>query len=103
MKNALDSNGDGKLNMKDVKKSSKAVASDVREKTIGYLTAALGLVAGLAWNDAIKAFIEAYYPLSQDSLAAKFMYAGLVTVIVVVLTAVVVKLAKQKEQEQEEK
>lgn len=54
-------------------------------KTIGYVSAALGLVAGLAWNDAIKSAIEAVFPLGTGSIWAKFIYALLVTVAVVIL------------------
>lgn len=57
--------------------------AEVREKTIGYITAAFGLVAGLAWNEAIKALIDAIFPLSKNSITAKFVYAGLVTAVVI--------------------
>jgi len=43
-------------------------------------------VAGLAWNEAIKALIEYLYPLDKNSLLAKFVYAALITIIVVVFT-----------------
>ena len=59
---------------------------EVRERTAGYVTAALGLVAGLAWNEAIKSLIEEIFPIGANTLAAKFAYAILVTVIVVVCT-----------------
>ncbi|PIQ66910.1 MAG: hypothetical protein COV95_01600 [Candidatus Zambryskibacteria bacterium CG11_big_fil_rev_8_21_14_0_20_40_24] len=49
------------------------------------MSAAFGLVAGLAWNDAIKEFIEVIFPLSKDTVAVKFLYAVLVTVVVVIL------------------
>lgn len=58
---------------------------EVRVKAFGYVSAALGLVAGLAWNDAIKAFIEAVFPLTKDTIFVKFMYALLVTLAVVIL------------------
>ncbi|MBI4159908.1 hypothetical protein HY504_01950 [Candidatus Wolfebacteria bacterium] len=56
------------------------------------MTAALGLVAGLAWNEAIKAFIEYFFPVSQNSILAKLTYAVLLTIIVVVLTVYLVRL-----------
>ena len=36
----------------------KRIRDLVRERTMGYIVGALGLVAGLAWNDAIKSLIE---------------------------------------------
>ena len=62
------------------------LVGEVRERTLGYLTAAFGLVAGLAWNEAIKALIEAVYPASRDSVTAKFLYALIVTAVVVAVT-----------------
>ena len=50
-------------------------------------SASLGLVAALAWNEAIKATIQQVFGTS-DSLAGLYTYAILATVLaVVVLTA----------------
>jgi len=43
-----------KNNFKKIKAEQMRIREEVRKKTIGYIVAALGLVAGLAWNDAIK-------------------------------------------------
>ena len=59
---------------------------EIKKQTAGYLTAALGLVAGLAWNDAIKSLIEAFYPFAKDGVFAKFFYAILITIIVVFIS-----------------
>ncbi|NBX51723.1 hypothetical protein EBT25_17750 [bacterium] len=63
-----------------------------REQTLGFITAALSLVAGLAWNDAITAMIKEVFPSGASNLLAKFFYAALVTVVVVVLSLVVQKI-----------
>ncbi len=68
------------------REESARVRREVRERTAGYITAALGLVAGLAWNEAIKAFIEYFFPVSQNSILAKLIYAIAMTIVVVVLT-----------------
>ncbi|OGF73512.1 hypothetical protein A2W48_00115 [Candidatus Giovannonibacteria bacterium RIFCSPHIGHO2_12_44_12] len=70
---------------------------EVREKTFGYILAALGLVAGLAWNEAIKSVIEYFYPASQNGLAAKFIYAILITVVVVLISTYLVRLSSKKD------
>jgi hypothetical protein len=61
------------------------INKELRSQTFGYISAALGLVAGLAWNDAIKNLIETIFPLSQDTIFMKFLYAILVTIAVVML------------------
>lgn len=58
---------------------------EFKAKTVGYIVGALGLVAGLAWNEAIKGFIDYLYPLGKDSLPAKFIYAIAITIIVALL------------------
>ena len=58
---------------------------ELKAKTFGYVSAALGLVAGLAWNDAISSMIEAFFPLSKDTVGVKFLYAALVTMAVVLV------------------
>ena len=101
MNKLLDTNGDGTVDMKDVKERSAAVASEVKEKTVTYITAALGLVAGLAWNEAIKAAIEIYVPLGADSVAAKFVYALVMTLLLVGMSMILVRLAKKTSEEKE--
>lgn len=58
---------------------------ELKSKTFGYISAALGLVAGLAWNDAIKELIEVAFPLTKNTIGVKFLYAILVTIAVVIL------------------
>jgi len=71
--------------MNQFQKDMHESVSEVKGRSFGYISAALGLVAGLAWNDAIKEFIEVIFPLSKDTVAVKFLYAILVTVAVVIL------------------
>jgi hypothetical protein len=66
--------------------------SEMRGKILAYIGGAMGLVAGLAWNDAIKELIQYAFPLATDTLAAKFIYAGLVTVVVVIIITYLEKL-----------
>lgn len=67
---------------------------EVREKTLGYIITSFGLVAGLAWNDAIKAFIDRFFSDPGNGLKAKFLYASLLTVIVVLVSLYVSRLFK---------
>ena len=80
------------------KKESSYVQKEVRQNLVKYIGAAFGLVAGLAWNDAIKALIEFLFPFQKNELLAKFIYAILITLVVVIITAYLVKLFKKEEE-----
>ena len=79
-----------------IKEEGKIMKMEVRERMLGFITGAFGLVAGLAWNDAIKTMIEYLFPLGKDGLWAKFIYAGLVSVVVIILTVFLARLFKDK-------
>lgn len=65
---------------------SQRLRKEVRNQTIGYIVGAFGIVAGLAWNDAIRALIDHFSKSEANSLPAKFLYAIIITLIVVVVT-----------------
>ncbi len=73
------------------------VADEVKEKLISYLLAAFGLIAGLAWNEAIKGAIDVIYPTPEGSLTAKFLYAGILTLMIAVITTILVWVTKRDE------
>ena len=88
------------VNMQKIKEEGKALQREMRERVLGFITGGLGFVAGLAWNDAIKAAIESAFPLGKDSLPAKFIYAGVISLVVVILTVYLVRLLKEDEKKQ---
>ena len=67
------------------------IKSKIKEQTSGYITGALGLVAGLAWSDAIKSLIEVLFPFAKSGLWAKFIYAVIITFVVVILGTYILK------------
>ncbi|PIQ91443.1 MAG: hypothetical protein COV70_03660 [Parcubacteria group bacterium CG11_big_fil_rev_8_21_14_0_20_39_22] len=81
--------------MENSNKEKPKTSTEVRDRSIGYVTAALSLVAGLAWNDAVKALIEYVYPLKANNVTAKFVYAFLITIVVVILTMVIAKVLRR--------
>ena len=89
--------------MKEIKNTLKEEIKDVREemkdKTVGYIVTALGLVAGLAWNDAVKTLIENFFPADENTVWAKFTYAAIITIIVVLASVYLVKIFKKEEKE----
>jgi hypothetical protein len=71
----------------------KAATQVIRERMSGAIIGAFGLVAGIAWNDAVKALIDHFYPPSQGGdILPKFLYALIVTVIVSILIYVITKI-----------
>ncbi|PIR92919.1 hypothetical protein COT99_03685 [Candidatus Falkowbacteria bacterium CG10_big_fil_rev_8_21_14_0_10_43_10] len=68
---------------------------EFRERILGYIIGAFGLVASLAWNDAITAMIEKIFPLGKDTIVAKFIYAFVMTVVLVIIAVYLVKLLKK--------
>ena len=71
---------------------------DVLEKVAALLTAAFGLVAALAWNDAIKALFkgpcgtEGAGALCSLSSGGPWVYAIIITIIAVFVTIWIGKL-----------
>jgi hypothetical protein len=57
-------------------------------------SASLGLVAALAWNEAIKALIKKILG-EDDSLAGLFIYAIIATVIAVVVLIILARAASR--------
>ena len=67
------------------------------ETTAALITSAFGLVAALAWNEAIKTAIGLWLQ-NDDQVLGMVIYALIVTVIAVVATlAIAMALAKAKE------
>jgi len=81
------------------KSKAEEIKTEAKQKIISYIVAAFGLVAGLAWNEAIKSLIEWVFPLSRDTLLLKFVYAILITLILVIVSAHLVKLLKVERKE----
>ena len=65
---------------------SKKLTSEIKERVWGYLVGALGLVAGIAWNDAVRALIDTLFPVAKDGIAMKFAYAAIVTLVIIIVT-----------------
>ena len=75
----------------------KRLQRELRQKTFGYIIAAFGLVAGLAWNDAIKIAIEYIFPFSTETIIAKLIYAIIMTAIVVLISIYIMGTIEEDE------
>lgn len=69
---------------------------EFRTRTIGFIATALGLVVGLAWNDAVKTLIETLFPLEEGTIIAKFLYAVGLTVVVVSAIILLMKIVEEE-------
>lgn len=78
--------------LKTLKTEGERVSTEVRERTATYVGSGLGIAVGLAWNEAIKALIDYAFPVADDTLVAKFVYAAVLTAIVVVVTMYVIRV-----------
>ena len=65
---------------------------EVLDKIAALVTAAFGLVAALAWNEAIKAVFKEIFG-AEDAIGPMLMYAIIVTIAAVILTIVVARAA----------
>jgi hypothetical protein len=63
----------------------KEAGRAIQQKVFGYIAASFALVAGLAWNDAIKSLIDYLLPTTSGSIAAKLIYALIVTLFVIIV------------------
>lgn len=86
-----------------IREKSVELEKQIIERTMGYIVASFSLVAGLAWNDAIKVAIEEFFPMGKDTIKAKFTYAIAITAVVVFVSVYLVKLFKKEEEKIEEK
>ena len=68
------------------------VCQTVIKTIITLVTTAFGLIAGLAWNDAIQKLIDSVLG-AGDALTGLFIYAIVVTIIAVVVTILLARVA----------
>lgn len=87
--------------VKRLKNEKDKIKKAAKKQVLAYITAALGLVAGLAWNEAIKALIEQLFPLGKDTLLAKFVYAIAITLFVVIIGVYLARMFKKEKEEEE--
>lgn len=86
-----------------IKTKGNKIKIEFQKRIIGYIVAAFGLVAGLAWNEAVKALIDYLFPMSQNGLWAKFAYAVLITLVLVIITIYLTKFFAGEEVAKEAK
>jgi hypothetical protein len=82
-----------------MKEQAQEVKGQVLQTIATLLTTAFGLIAALAWNEAIKALIVQFLPKGSD-LMGLLIYAVLITIIAVVATIIIGRAISQPEEVQ---
>ncbi len=82
--------------LKKIKEEIKEVKREFKEKMITLILSGFGLVAALAWNEAIKTLFETLFP-KKSELIGKFFYAVVVTIIVAIVSLQLRKIAEKRE------
>ncbi|MDO9399716.1 MAG: DUF5654 family protein [bacterium] len=78
-------------NLEKIKNESVKLTEEVTQKTLNFIITAFGLVAGLAWNEAIQTLINSLFSINKDTILAKFIYAILMTLILALITIYLAK------------
>lgn len=65
-------------------KQKHKLAIEIIEKFAQLITGGFGLVAALAWNDAIQGFFKMFFK-EGSGLKAQFIYAVVITLLIVVV------------------
>jgi len=79
-----------------IKNGIEEIKKEFKEKTITLILGGFGLVAALAWNEAIKTLFETIFP-KKSELIGKFLYAIIVTIVVVFISLQLKKVSEKKE------
>ncbi len=80
----------------------RQLKKELLKQLVALSTAGFGLVAALAWNEAIQAFVKEYidkYISVGSGIASRFIYAFIITAFAVFVTYQLAKLIKEEEEE----
>lgn len=87
--------------VQELRAKALVLRREVVEKMSSLATAAFGLVAALAWNNAIQAvFARFYKPGDSNAIWPLLAYAAVVTIVAVVVILVIGRMAGKLKQEQ---
>ena len=85
------------------KKEQRELQKEVIKRMFALATPGFGLVAALAWNEAIKSLFKEYvdkYVKVGGVVGSRFLYAVVVTVLAVFITYQLSKLSQRFEEEE---
>lgn len=80
--------------------ADKKLRQELFKQMITLSTSGFGLVAALAWNEAIQSFVNEYaskYLSVGSGIISKFIYAVLITALAVFITYQLAKFIKEED------
>ncbi|MBI2020769.1 hypothetical protein HYS94_05170 [Candidatus Daviesbacteria bacterium] len=84
--------------MAQISQKERSFRRELVEQLITLSSSGFGLVAALAWNEAIQTFVKEYiqrfYP-DQSGVISKFLYALIITILAVLITYQLSRLASR--------
>ena len=78
-----------------IKEHNKKIRIEVISKLSALITAGFGLVAALAWNDAIKSIVAKVFGSPGDQIIAMVIYALIITLVAVFATIWISRIAQK--------
>lgn len=81
----------------------RRIQHEIRTRVLGYVLGAFGLVAGIAWNDAVQSLITLIFKIDRQTILAKFIYAAVVTLVLVIVSVYFVRFFAEKKHEESKK
>lgn len=88
---------DIKPKLEKIKSEGTRISREVKDKTFNFVVTAFGLVAGLAWNEAIQSLINSLFTIDKNSVWVKFIYALVMTLVLVFITIYLAKIFGREE------
>ncbi|OGI25099.1 MAG: hypothetical protein A3J76_02615 [Candidatus Moranbacteria bacterium RBG_13_45_13] len=90
------------------KKLSKAEEEKLHvyfvEKVVTLMTGAMGLVAALAWNDAIRKLFERVFGTQgSGDITAMFIYAAVITTAIILVTYRLTRIVEKMKRKEKDK
>ncbi|RXT13741.1 DUF5654 family protein [Ammoniphilus sp. CFH 90114] len=75
------------------------MSKKIMEQIITLFTAGFGVIAALAWNEAVQSLFDRWFLFPSDTVKAKFFYAITVTIIAVLITSLFAGLRQKQDDE----
>lgn len=79
----------------------KKLRQELVKQIVVLSTSGFGLVAALAWNEAIQSFVKEYidqYISIGSGIASRFIYAVIITIIAVFVTYQLARLVREEDE-----
>ena len=90
-----------KIELRKLKEEKDKIEIAFKRRTEGYVITAFGIVAGLAWNEAVKALMDYLFPIEKDTILAKFLYAIIMTFILILISLYVIRFINRSDSKKE--